>query len=570
MANLTQKAKKETGATFTPDKLADFLAEKLLQYSDLTEDKLKVLDPSCGDGALLRSISKKLIGINIAFEVLGYDLNLDFLNEASIDLQNILSQENISLINEDFLESIDVKPKAPELFASLSERTSINNSIDMVIANPPYVRTQILGSDYSQRIAEKFELKGRVDLYYPFLKAMTYALKTNGLLSVVTSNRYLTTKSGISVRKFLESNFEILEILDLGDTKLFDAAVLPAVFIGRKKSNADNQNSKFVKIYEEQENVDHVVELSKDVYDIISNNSDGYFEVEDKIFKKTSGKAFFTRTKESHWNLLTKAEEEWIDKVHQNSDSRISDHFKVRVGIKTTADKVFISDDWKSKNVIPERELLFDLISQQNIEPWSLSEEKKLRVLYPYKGNVEKKEAIELSKYPKAKEYLNDHYDKLSSRKYLIDAGREWFEIWVPHNPNTWKFPKLVFPDISPYPRFYLDESGKIVNGNCYWISAENNEQTDLLLLLQGICNSRLMTKYHDLMFNNKLYSGRRRYFSQFVEKYPLPKKNEGSYQSIIDLVKIINSSKVLDNKLIEKLESLISNAYGFSDVILD
>ena len=56
MANLTQKAKKETGATFTPDKLADFLAEKLLQYSDVSEDKLKVLDPSCGDGALLLSL----------------------------------------------------------------------------------------------------------------------------------------------------------------------------------------------------------------------------------------------------------------------------------------------------------------------------------------------------------------------------------------------------------------------------------------------------------------------------------------------------------------------------------
>ena len=570
MLNLTQKAKKETGATFTPDKLADFLAEKLLQYTDASEDKLKVLDPSCGDGALLKSISKKLLRNNIDFEILGYDLNLEFLNEAAIDLQNILAQENIHLINEDFLEAINVKPKAPELFTSLLETTNINSSIDLVIANPPYVRTQILGSDYSQRIAEKFALKGRVDLYYPFLMAMTYALKTNGILSVVTSNRYLTTKSGISVRKFLETHFEILEILDLGDTKLFDAAVLPAVFIGRKKSNADNQNSKFVKIYEEQQVVDDPIEKSNDVYEIISNDTDGYFEVEGKIFKKTSGKAFFSGTKESHWNLLTKDEESWIQQIHKNSESKISDHFKVRVGIKTTADKVFISEDWTGKNITPEEELLFDLISQQNIEPWSISAEKKLRVLYPYKANVEKKEVIELSKYPKAKEYLTDNYVKLSSRKYLIDAGRKWFEIWVPHNPNIWKFPKLVFPDISPYPRFYLDESGKIVNGNCYWISAENNEQTDLLLLLQGICNSRLMTKYHDLMFNNKLYSGRRRYFSQFVEKYPLPKNDEHNYQSIIDLVKIINSSKELDNKLIEKLESLISNAYGFSDVILD
>jgi len=564
MANLTQKAKKETGATFTPDKLADFLAAKLLQYCDPSESKLKVLDPSCGDGALLKSASKKLVSKNIDFEILGYDLNLNFLNEASIDLQNIVIQEDITLINEDFLESIEVKPKTPELFSSLVKSTNLNNSIDLVIANPPYVRTQILGSDYSQRIAEKFSLKGRVDLYYPFLIAMTYALKEGGILSVVTSNRYLTTKSGISIRKFLENNFEILEILDLGDTKLFDAAVLPAVFIGRKKSNANNQNSKFVKVYEEHDNVDSTVKTFKDVYEIIEDDSDGYFEIDDRVFKKTSGKAFFTRTKESHWNLLTKEEENWIDRIHDNSESRISDHFKVRVGIKTTADKVFISDDWNSKNVIPEEELLYDLISQQNIEPWSISDKKKLRVLYPYEANADRKLVIDLSKYPKAEEYFNENYDKLSSRKYVIEAGRKWYEIWVPHNPNTWKFPKLVFPDISPYPRFYLDESGRIVNGNCYWISAENNKQTELLLLLQGICNSKLMTKYHDLMFNNKLYSGRRRYFSQFVEKYPLPKQDDKNYQSIIDLVKIINGSEKVDNKNLDQLESLISNAYGF------
>jgi len=564
MANLTQKAKKETGATFTPDKLADFLAAKLLQYCDPSESKLKVLDPSCGDGALLKSASKKLVSKNIDFEILGYDLNLNFLNEASIDLQNIVIQEDITLINEDFLESIEVKPKTPELFSSLVKSTNLNSSIDLVIANPPYVRTQILGSDYSQRIAEKFSLKGRVDLYYPFLIAMTYALKEGGILSVVTSNRYLTTKSGISIRKFLENNFEILEILDLGDTKLFDAAVLPAVFIGRKKSNANNQNSKFVKVYEEHDNVDNTVKTFKDVYEIIEDDSDGYFEIDDRVFKKTSGKAFFTRTKESHWNLLTKEEENWIDRIHDNSESRISDHFKVRVGIKTTADKVFISDDWNSKNVIPEEELLYDLISQQNIEPWSISDKKKLRVLYPYEANADRKLVIDLSKYPKAEEYFNENYDKLSSRKYVIEAGRKWYEIWVPHNPNTWKFPKLVFPDISPYPRFYLDESGRIVNGNCYWISAENNKQTELLLLLQGICNSKLMTKYHDLMFNNKLYSGRRRYFSQFVEKYPLPKQDDKNYQSIIDLVKIINGSEKVDNKNLDQLESLISNAYGF------
>ena len=81
--------------------------------------------------------------------------------------------------------------------------------------------------------------------------AMTESLKDNGILGVITSNRYLSTKSGESVRKFLSENYEILELIDLGDTKLFDAAVLPAIFIGKKKKNKSRLIANFIKIYEE-------------------------------------------------------------------------------------------------------------------------------------------------------------------------------------------------------------------------------------------------------------------------------------------------------------------------------
>ena len=51
------------------------------------------------------------------------------------------------------------------------------------------------------------------------------------------------------------------------------------------------------------------------------------------------------------------------------------------------------------------------------------------------------------------------------------------------------------------------------------------------------------MEKYHDLCFNNKLYNGKRRYLSQYVEKYPIPNINHPSCQKIISLVKEITES---------------------------
>ena len=566
MVNNT-KLIKETGATFTPAKLADYISDRILSYYKYDNQLIKVLDPACGEGALLSSISKKLEDKNIKYELMGFDSNEHFLETASLNLAS--HSLKASLINKDFLEQINPESSQQKLFPISSSSNPINGTIDLIIANPPYVRTQILGADYAQSISNKFNLKGRVDLYYPFLMGMAYALKENGLLGVITSNRYLSTKSGISIRKFLKENFEILEIIDLGDTKLFDAAVLPAIFIGRKKTAKPNFNSRFVKIYEELNGYKGPLKPAFDIYDIIRNKENGYFSIENKKYKKTSGVIKFIDSKDSSWALLSSEENSWINKVNKSANNFIGDLFKVRVGIKSTADKIFIKDDWESQDNVPEAALLKDLISQENINSWGLSTVKKLKVLYPHYSKDGKKYTIDLEQFPSAKNYLESHRKKLSSRKYLIDAGRKWYELWVPQNPNSWQKPKLVFPDISTSPRFHFDESKRIVNGNCYWIVAETPQEVDHLLLIQGVANSLLMTKYHSLMFNNKLYSGRRRYFSQFVEKYPLPDINSIASQKIISIVKNLNNLKAQNKEeLIVELDEAVANAFNVEPIL--
>ena len=261
---------KETGATFTPLKLADFISDKILSYFTPENQHVKVLDPACGEGILLTSISQKLIDKDIDFELTGFDSNADFLQKASSNLKYLHPKYKVSLSKNDFLKQVNPNENQRDLFDSLSDKSQfINGTIDLIIANPPYVRTQILGAEYAQMISKKFGLKGRVDLYYPFLIGMTYALKKNGLIGVITSNRYLSTKSGISVRKFIKKNFDILEVIDLGDTKLFNAAVLPAILIGRKKSNSDNSNSRFTKVYQELNGSDNSLVNLNNFYDIL-------------------------------------------------------------------------------------------------------------------------------------------------------------------------------------------------------------------------------------------------------------------------------------------------------------
>jgi adenine-specific DNA-methyltransferase len=551
---------KETGATFTPKELADYLSDKILSYLDDSADELNIVDPACGDGALLKSISSK-INDDRTVSLTGYDTNIEYLNKASEGLKNFCSK-NLTLNNKDFLDEIDI-PNEKEL-DFLPEESLNNEFADIVIANPPYVRTQIMGAEKSQLLAEKFGLKGKVDLYFPFLISMTHALKENGIIGVITSNRYLVTKSGNIIRDFLYKNYDILEVIDLGDTKLFDAAVLPAIFIGRKKKSSNNQVAKFLKIYEffDKRNDSEFKELNS-IFEILKAVNHEYFSFGKKKFKKTSGIVRFADTKEKSWSLLTNSEAEWVRKLEKNSSCRVGDKLKVRVGIKTTADKVFISDDWERLGALmPEEDVLIDLISQENIQAWSTSDEKKLKVLYTHDSINDKNVVKPFTNQPKAMAYLESNSEVLKGRKYVEKAGKIWYEIWVPQKAHFWKYPKIVFPDISETPRFCIDKSGKIVNGNCYWIVAMNDADLNLLYLIQGIANSKIMTKYHDLVFGNKLYSGRRRYFSQYVQNYPLPSIDTDPAKKIIKISQKMNESVEVNLELLEELEKQVELSF--------
>ncbi len=566
---ITKEQIKNTGATFTPRELSVFLAERIGYY--VNSKHCRVLDPACGEAELLVAMGEVLSERGCDFSLTGFDSNKEYLNFAETRLSSF-SNKKTDLFLGDFLMSVDVSNfnNPPSLFDTLIT-SEVNNSFDVVIANPPYVRTQILGTEQAQNLARKFNLKGRVDLYYPFLISMTESLKEGGILGVITSNRYLSTKGGESIRKYLSENYQILELIDLGDTKLFDAAVLPAIFIGKKKKQKKPSAANFIKVYEELNGYNGELTLIESVYDVLKSKHSGYFVTENgKRYKKSSGNLKYKIGSGSCWEMFSSGESEWVYKIDKAAKNRVEDFFKVKVGIKSTADKVFISDKWENLNgTKPEDDLLKELISQENIEPWNATDNFYLKVLYPHISVNGEKQTIDIEKYPKAKKYFVQHEEKLRARKYLLDAGRQWFELWVPHRPDQWKYPKLVFPDISLKPRFYIDTKGRIVNGNCYWIVATREEDFDKLLLIQGIANSKLMTKYHDLVFNNKLYSGRRRYFSQYVEKYPLPDFGSLKAKEIIAIVKDLNqsSNKEEISNLENQLEIKVAESFGVEPV---
>ena len=523
---------KAVGATYTPKVLADFVAQQIVQAAGkLPADRpLRVLDPAVGDGELLISLLEHLPDVpRLDIEVYGFETDQKALNIATARIKQEFPAVAVHFEPDNFLEFV------LEHFGNGGNGSLFHSTVpeayDLIIANPPYVRTQIMGASQAQLLAEQFGLSGRVDLYYAFILGMAQALKPQGTAGIIVSNRFMTTRSGASVRQALLERFNTRHVWDLGDTKLFEVAVLPAVLLAEGKNGHKLETPAFTSIYQTSESAQQSA-----IDPITALAGEGVIEIDDgRCFQVQHGKLNTSDTPDGVWRIATDAVDAWLATVKAHTWGTFRDIGKIRVGVKTCADKVFIRSDWQDIPEAERPELLKPVITHHIARRFKpLTAEQPKQILYPHEVMQGHRQAVDLSGSPRSKAYLERHRPGLEGRKYVIEAGREWYEIWVPQDPAAWDQTKLVFRDIAEQPTFWIDQGGSVVNGDCYWLICQNPAQTDLLWLAAAVSNSTFIERFYDYRFNNKLYAGRRRFITQYVEKFPLPDPQSALGKAII------------------------------------
>ena len=551
------KQQKATGATYTPPELADFVAHQMLGlWVAPKKSPIRILDPAIGEGELILSLLKQL-PTNLDIEVYGFDSNQYALEQSSKRIKNRYPGISLFLTNGDFLKGFT--SNSQHRYGTLFEAPA-TEIYDLIIANPPYVRTQIMGAAVAQALANQFNLTGRIDLYQGFLIAIAEVLSPNGVAGVITSNRFMTTKTGSGVRQAIQKRMRLNHVWDFGDTKLFDAAVLPAVLIGQGLNGVKSAVPLFSSIYETKN--DALFSASSITH---AAQQSGVVAVPDgRRFLVKHGSLSTSAQINGVWRIATEENDAWLCTVKSNTWSTFGGIGKVRVGVKTCADKVFIRKDW---SFIPEEEqpeLLCSLATHHHAKRYKGSiPEKKYQIVYPHEIANGKRRPIDIDLYPRTKAYLEEHRAALESRSYVIEAGRKWYEIWVPQDPAAWGRRKLVFKDISEEPCFWIDLEGSVVNGDCYWLITNEEKNDDLLWLAVSIGNSTFVEAFYDHSFNNKLYAGRRRYITQYVEKFPLPNPTTPLSKLIISKAKEIYAEKASTERLEEELNAMVWESFG-------
>lgn len=98
----------------------------------------------------------------------------------------------------------------------------LHNTFDTIIGNPPYVRYQDIPAATKKKI-NKTLFDERSNLYLFFIEKCIRHLNYGGELIFITPRDFLKATSSIKLNKFLYEQGSITDIIDLGDSRIFNS-----------------------------------------------------------------------------------------------------------------------------------------------------------------------------------------------------------------------------------------------------------------------------------------------------------------------------------------------------------
>lgn len=216
---------KSTGSFYTPEWCADLLCEMSGLYDLHGDEAMRtvVIDPSCGDGAILvraaahiitcghdAGISAEKITEAVRRNIVGFEIDAEEAEKCRVNLAASVEQLDIHISPDDF--SI-FTGDAFSLFREWSGKA------DFVIGNPPYVRIH----NMDERPDSTY-ITGMCDLYYGFYDIGQQMLSYEGILCYISPSSWMTSKAGYAMRDDLKKRRAISKILDFGHEQVFDNA----------------------------------------------------------------------------------------------------------------------------------------------------------------------------------------------------------------------------------------------------------------------------------------------------------------------------------------------------------
>lgn len=279
------------GGYYTPEKICDWIVRNCIG-----EKEKEILEPSCGDGNFLHSLSKYGYSNVTAIELDGEEAKK-------------ASEYGFPVINIDF-------------FSYYKDNIDGIRKYDMIIGNPPFIRYQNFIEEYrtiafSLMNKYGFHPNRMTNIWLPFLVLSCMALKDDGKLCMVIPAELFQVDYAAETRLFLSDYFEKLTLITFKELIFEDIQQEVIILYGERKST-----EKGIKVLE---------------LDNLSSLDSLEYEKSDEIKRINHTKDKWVKY------YLSNSELELLETL--NNDERISnasDLFEINVGLVSGENKFFV------------------------------------------------------------------------------------------------------------------------------------------------------------------------------------------------------------------------------------
>ncbi len=393
---------------------------------------------------------------------------------------------------------------------------------DVVIGNPPYVQLQKMGEvsdDLGRMGFNTFAKTG--DIYSLFYELGYNVLKQSGVLTYITSNKWMRAGYGKNTREFFVEKTNPVILIDFGGTQIFESATV------------DTNILMFVK---EENKYKTSVCIVKD---------EGIKDLEHYIHEYAN----ITEFKDSEsWIILSPIESQIKEKIERLGTPLKEMNFNINYGIKTGLNEAFVIDENKKNELIAEdfksNEIIRPVLRGRDVKRYYLKFA-NLWLINTHNGVKEKGlKPININDYPAIKKHLDKFYPQLKRRG---DKGETPYNLRNCAYLHEFNKQKIIFQEMVQESSFVMDKDGKFM---C--LDTARIITGDGLELLLAVMNSKLF------FYSIKTFYGGGglgntgvRMKHTFFENFPMPKFTEEQILKLQEYIKHPDESSHFIDKII-------------------
>ena len=378
---------------------------------------------------------------------------------------------------------------------------------DIIIGNPPYVRHEKIipiKPILEQQFAEVYT--STADLYVYFYKRGTELLRAGGVLTYISSNKFLRAEYGRKLRQFFTDKVLLQELLDFGSVPVFRANVDTCIVL--VENAVPGAETFLAATFRNKADIPRLSEVFQE-------------------------RAFPMRTSDlspDGWALTSPEVLKLLEKLQQTG-TPLGEYVGGNLyrGVVTGCNAALIIDSSRHQRLITEDarsdELIKPVLRGKDIRKWKTEPTDEYLIAiassanreWPWSdaGSTSEAERIFAETYPAIHRHLNGYRERLIARD---DQGKFYWELRSCVYYAEFEKSKIVYRRIAQSLDASYDTMGTFGLDTIFFIPT-----SDLALL--ALLNSMLFdwyARYKVLPLNDPWAGGGLQFFAQYMEKVPI------------------------------------------------